>query len=146
MPTAPTSDTHGLQTQRLNHKPFIQRSQFSEVPSAPVGSEIAKPNETPVQNPGVLLVLSLLVSILFLLKLLGLLSENRSGAKHEAPFSPCQTAPCPSCRFFSRNAYLKCAVRPCDVLTDRAIDCSDYCSNLTEPTDSPTSSKQNLDG
>lgn len=34
--------------------------------------------------------------------------------------------PCRSCRFFSRNLYLQCAVRPSDALTERAIACSDY--------------------
>lgn len=34
--------------------------------------------------------------------------------------------PCPNCRFFSNNPYLKCAARPTDVLTKKAIDCSDY--------------------
>jgi hypothetical protein len=37
-----------------------------------------------------------------------------------------QKVPCRSCRFFSSNPYLKCAIHPTSVLTDRAIDCSDF--------------------
>lgn len=34
--------------------------------------------------------------------------------------------PCTSCRFFTNNPYLRCAVRPDTALTPQAIDCSDY--------------------
>ena len=36
---------------------------------------------------------------------------------------------CRSCRFFSSNSYLHCAVHPVTVLTEKAVDCSDYRSN-----------------
>lgn len=38
-----------------------------------------------------------------------------------------QRVPCKNCQFFSSNFYLKCAVRPSDALTDRAVDCTDFC-------------------
>jgi hypothetical protein len=34
--------------------------------------------------------------------------------------------PCRNCQFFNSNYHLKCAVRPTDVLTERAIECRDY--------------------
>jgi hypothetical protein len=34
--------------------------------------------------------------------------------------------PCTTCRFFTNNPYVKCAVRPDLALTKQAIDCSDY--------------------
>ena len=34
--------------------------------------------------------------------------------------------PCSNCRFFENNLYLKCAVHPYTVLSEKAIDCSDY--------------------
>jgi hypothetical protein len=37
-----------------------------------------------------------------------------------------QHIPCAKCRYFSSSSYLHCAVRPSDVLTTGAIDCSDY--------------------
>jgi hypothetical protein len=37
-----------------------------------------------------------------------------------------QKVPCRSCRFFSSNPYLKCALHPTSVMTDQAIDCADF--------------------
>ncbi|MEH2155950.1 hypothetical protein [Nostoc sp.] len=34
--------------------------------------------------------------------------------------------PCKSCRFYSNNHYLKCAVNPSIVLTEEAMSCSEY--------------------
>ena len=34
--------------------------------------------------------------------------------------------PCQNCQFFSTNNYLKCAVQPSMVMTEEAINCSDY--------------------
>lgn len=35
-------------------------------------------------------------------------------------------SPCSSCRFFSHNAYLKCAVHPSIALTQKAANCSNF--------------------
>ncbi|WP_334891315.1 hypothetical protein [Nostoc sp.] len=35
--------------------------------------------------------------------------------------------PCQNCRFFTNNHYLYCTVHPSIVLTEQALDCSDYC-------------------
>ena len=34
--------------------------------------------------------------------------------------------PCRNCRYFSGNFYLRCAIHPSDVLTEKAVDCADY--------------------
>ncbi|MCY7337011.1 MAG: hypothetical protein LH613_12495 [Chamaesiphon sp.] len=42
--------------------------------------------------------------------------------------------PCDRCQYFSHNPYIKCALHPDTVLTDRAVDCRDYHSgSLAEP-------------
>jgi hypothetical protein len=49
----------------------------------------------------------------------------------QLPFSPklnCKT-PCYRCQYFSDNPYVKCALHPDMVLTEKAIDCQDYHSN-----------------
>lgn len=49
-----------------------------------------------------------------------------------------QQVPCRNCRFFTNNLYLRCAVHPSTVLTQNAIDCSDYSplnKNLIEKKD-----------
>jgi hypothetical protein len=34
--------------------------------------------------------------------------------------------PCNKCRYFSSNAYIRCAVHPSKAMTPEAIECSDY--------------------
>lgn len=34
--------------------------------------------------------------------------------------------PCKNCYFFAKNLQLRCAVHPCTVLTEAAVDCPDY--------------------
>ncbi len=34
---------------------------------------------------------------------------------------------CSRCRYFNDNHFLKCALHPVTVLTERAVDCQDYC-------------------
>jgi hypothetical protein len=46
-----------------------------------------------------------------------------------------QQIPCKTCRFFTNNHYLKCAVNPSTALTKQAFNCSDYL-----PQDRPDSS------
>lgn len=36
--------------------------------------------------------------------------------------------PCRNCEYFQHNDYLNCAVHPSVVLTEQALNCSDYCS------------------
>lgn len=36
--------------------------------------------------------------------------------------------PCRNCEYFQHNYYLNCAVHPSIVLTEQALNCSDYCS------------------
>lgn len=37
-----------------------------------------------------------------------------------------QKIPCHNCRYFNSNPYLKCAVNPSTVLSDKAIECAEY--------------------
>jgi hypothetical protein len=41
---------------------------------------------------------------------------------------PLDQVPCKSCRFFSNNHYINCAVQPSIVLTEQASNCPDYCT------------------
>jgi hypothetical protein len=34
--------------------------------------------------------------------------------------------PCGRCRYFNNNYYIKCAIHPSNVLTERSVDCRDY--------------------
>ena len=58
------------------------------------------------------------------------LSKRRMGDKKESflNFARFKQVPCINCIYFTGKIYLKCAVRPLEVLTKKAINCSDYCS------------------
>jgi len=34
--------------------------------------------------------------------------------------------PCPSCQYFSKSSYLRCAVQPKLTMTDEAMNCTDF--------------------
>lgn len=56
-------------------------------------------------------------------------SEVKALSRHLiSRFKLPQKAPCTNCTYFSDNVYLKCTVRPTDVLTERAVDCKDFCA------------------
>jgi hypothetical protein len=38
--------------------------------------------------------------------------------------------PCKNCKYYDSNNYLKCAVNPAEVLTEKAKDCRDYSSQV----------------
>ena len=38
---------------------------------------------------------------------------------------------CDRCQYFSHNPYVKCALHPDTVMTERAVDCRDYDSDST---------------
>lgn len=58
-----------------------------------------------------------------------ILHKIRSHADNKIAFSMngLHQVPCKNCKFFSNNHYLKCAVNPDIVLTEEAINCSEYC-------------------
>ena len=50
--------------------------------------------------------------------------------QHSIIFKPRSKVLCHRCRYFSSgNPYLKCALHPITVLTEQAVDCTDYCPN-----------------
>jgi hypothetical protein len=131
-----TSRNHELEMSRLTHEPFVQTSQRSElIRSTPVEPGNVQPDEAPARSPGIGVTLGLAILVFFLLKFFGGLRENERVTKYKATPPACPATPCPSCRFFSSNLYLKCAVRPADVLTERAVHCSDYCPRHSEQLD-----------
>jgi len=57
---------------------------------------------------------------IFILFSLAVLSGSRKKRKVKC------SIPCRTCRFFSNNTHLKCAVQPTLVLTEQANNCPDY--------------------
>ncbi len=67
--------------------------------------------------------LMLIASILALVQKISLYKHSKYGFKEISSF---QRIPCYRCRYFNGNPYLKCAVKPEQVLTDEAINCPEY--------------------
>jgi hypothetical protein len=51
--------------------------------------------------------------------------EHRSSAKLKSG----SKVMCHSCKYFHNNLYLNCTLHPSTVMTERAVDCRDYCPN-----------------
>lgn len=60
--------------------------------------------------------------------LIRLLKKIKTLKIRELPALSNPNITCRQCLFFTDNKYLKCAVRPDSVLTNKAIDCADYCA------------------
>jgi hypothetical protein len=63
------------------------------------------------------------VFLVFLSKMRRLTQDN----KLFFSIQPSHKVPCRNCHYFSHNHHLKCAVQPSIVLTEEAINCTDYC-------------------
>jgi hypothetical protein len=63
--------------------------------------------------------------VIFLL----ILQKIRSHLDNKITFSinSVHQVPCKNCKFFANNHYLKCAVKPDIVMTEEAVNCSEYC-------------------
>lgn len=67
---------------------------------------------------------SMIFLAIFILKLLNVWKVTRAKIIALNCF---HQLPCQNCRFFTNNHYLYCTVHPSIVLTEQALDCSDYC-------------------
>jgi hypothetical protein len=82
-----------------------------------------------IKNEGLLLVEMsiltglgcLLLAYLGLSKKLSLLKSFHQPSLQNPPIA------CKSCRFYSPNFYVQCAVHPSKVMKPEAVSCSDYC-------------------
>lgn len=99
-------------------------SLHTELASPPAPENASNRTELPSASLWTLVVMgSILVSIPLLSEAVALWREGRLWLQRRHD----QRIPCRHCRYFANTLYLKCAVRPYDVFTERAIDCSDYC-------------------
>ncbi|WP_071188493.1 hypothetical protein [Trichormus sp. NMC-1] len=90
--------------------------------------------QNPVQKEGLnftdlAISLSPLSFVLVWAIFLVILQKTRSHLDNKIVFTinGLQKVPCKNCKFFANNHYLKCAVQPDLVLTEEAINCSEYC-------------------
>ncbi|MBF2066645.1 MAG: hypothetical protein IGS39_19825 [Calothrix sp. C42_A2020_038] len=62
---------------------------------------------------------TLLIPILFILTTIGVVLYKLKQVK---PIS----YPCKTCKYYNSNNYIRCAVNPTEVMTEKANDCRDY--------------------
>jgi hypothetical protein len=85
----------------------------------------------PAPDIAYLVVINLVVISAIVVSIYACIPKRRH---HSLLFKVSHQTRCHSCKYFSTNSYLKCALHPTSVLTEQAIDCSDYDSeSLTEP-------------
>ncbi|MEH2067527.1 MAG: hypothetical protein V7K47_05050 [Nostoc sp.] len=98
-----------------------------------IPSEIKK-QQTPTKEltiPDLAISLSPLGFIVGWVVFLTMLQKIQSllNSKVAFPITISHKVPCKNCRFYSNNNYLKCAVNPSIVLTEEAMNCSEYSPN-----------------
>ncbi|MBD6619390.1 hypothetical protein FNW02_27070 [Komarekiella sp. 'clone 1'] len=115
-----------LQINVINHRNLRQLSQNKPK------IEQAQPNELTI--PDVVISLSPLGFIFGWIVFFIALRKIRTFLDNKMVFTikGLDKVPCKNCKFYSNNHYLKCAVNPSIVLTEEAMNCSEY---------SPTKSK-----
>lgn len=69
--------------------------------------------------------IALAVSILVLRSVIRSYKRYSKKIQRELSLISC-TTPCRGCHYFDSNPYLRCTVNPTTVLTEEAVDCSDY--------------------
>ncbi|WP_416674489.1 hypothetical protein [Egbenema bharatensis] len=106
----------------------VEMVEIGELPLRREGARPGEPLDETGIFSGILIFIYASVLLAWIVSALGVKNILKSArTKLTAPTDLVQI-PCKSCRYFSKNFYLQCAVRPSDVLTSQAIGCSDYCS------------------
>ncbi|MDX2211715.1 MAG: hypothetical protein SFY66_00375 [Oculatellaceae cyanobacterium bins.114] len=99
---------------------FIPTSYASSVEEQPLGEQYQPVSADPAaQIIPICFLMAWAIAILVFLRL----------TPHRHKQTVCAVRgqiPCMTCRFFTNNPYVKCAVRPDLALTKQAADCTDY--------------------
>lgn len=110
-----------LLTQTVEDEGIIKQVTLKEAKS----NEI-KQNEVSVVNDG-MLGFSLTFILSWMVFLIAAFRKRKIAKNEVFTILKCgEQVYCKSCRFFSNNSYLKCALHPSIVLTKQASNCSDY--------------------
>jgi hypothetical protein len=99
----------------------VQEVNLNEVKSSEVNSV----------NEGMLLVFWVAILGWLIVFIRALKAVRAAQNKTAHSLNPADNFPCVTCQFFSNNAYLRCAVHPSVALTEKAINCPDYCRKIS---------------
>ncbi len=111
---------------QILQKTIAANSDFDQVIQSEVKKEQAQTYESTIPDIAIYLspvgfIISWIGFFLILQKIREFLDE-----KMVFPINSLHKVPCKNCRFYSNNHYLKCAVNPSIVLTEKATSCSEY--------------------
>jgi hypothetical protein len=114
-----------LLTQTIEDEKIIQKVTLKDAKL-----DEAKPNEVSSFNDGIL-GFSLAFILSWMVVCITILRKRKVARNEVITALKCEEQVyCKSCRFFSNNPYLKCALHPSIALTKEAKDCADYALKL----------------
>ncbi|HYW22352.1 MAG TPA: hypothetical protein VE956_24185 [Nodularia sp. (in: cyanobacteria)] len=107
-------------------KKIAEDPNFSQVTRSEVKQEPMQPDSLDI--PDIALTLSPIALLFSWVIFFWILHKIRTFLDNKMVFSvkDLHKVPCKNCRFYSNNHYLKCAIKPSQVLTEEAKDCSEY--------------------
>jgi hypothetical protein len=124
----PSHEVKKMDTARFSHLQAAKETNFRQKYQIEVEASGVQPNKNSQPNEALIYGWSFSFVALFTGTIIWF-AKTRRAHKIENFFklNPFNQVPCRNCQYFSGNFYLKCAVNPSDVLTNKAINCSDYC-------------------
>ncbi len=117
---------YGDQTLQKN---VVYQRNLHQVTRSEVKKEQVQPNGLTI--PDVAISLSPLAFVCGWVVFFLILRKIRTSLDNKMVFTinGLHKVPCRNCKFYSSNHYLKCAVNPSIVLTEEAMNCSEYSPN-----------------
>ncbi len=112
--------------QILQHPKVVTHQNFHEVTTNEVKQQSTKPDDLNI--PDLVVSLTPLGFIVSWAIFLVILRKIRTNLDNKRVFSidTLHKVPCKNCQYYSNNHYLKCAVQPHIVLSEEAVNCSEY--------------------
>ena len=101
-----------------------------EVKLTPVNPIVTKPvltkQERVIRSGDELFLICFGSTIFLVISIVMMAKAWKASRAKNVTFNCLPKLPCTNCHFFTNNRYLRCTVRPSCVLTEQALDCSDY--------------------
>jgi hypothetical protein len=136
------SSSQGISPASGNLEDAVLQETITQLTSESVPSESAPSESLPSGSLNVTDAAWLLLPLWFAVVWVALFFVFSEGWKATQQklgrLQPTSRIPCRNCRFYTNSVYLKCAVRPIDAATERAIACTDYAPKYVKDPDRPS--------
>lgn len=101
-------------------------SRESVVEEVPLSEESVSKTPASQQGIGLVYLASGFLGIAFIVIFIKQLQARKLIRSQLSLGKPFHKIPCTNCQYFNSNIYLKCAVQPSLVMSEKAKDCTDY--------------------